>query len=46
METNYSKVQNENDKNNFRTTLQYQAQGDIEMKAYLESSGEMKYTTL
>uniref|UniRef100_A0A2S2QAK7 Zinc finger MYM-type protein 1 n=1 Tax=Sipha flava TaxID=143950 RepID=A0A2S2QAK7_9HEMI len=30
---------------NFRDILRYRAQGDFEMKTYLESSGKMKYTS-
>lgn len=42
IEINDSKVMNEG---NFREILRYRAQGDIEMKIYLESSGKMKYTS-
>lgn len=42
IEINDSKVMNEG---NFREILRYRAQGDIEMKTYLESSGKMKYTS-
>ncbi|XP_025417875.1 uncharacterized protein LOC112688740 [Sipha flava] len=42
IESNDSKVMNEG---NFREILRYRAQGDIEMKTYLESLGKMKYTS-
>ncbi|XP_025407219.1 zinc finger MYM-type protein 1-like [Sipha flava] len=42
IESNESKVMNEG---NFREILRYRAQGDIEMKTYLESLGKMKYTS-
>jgi len=44
IQINNSKVINDNSKGNFRKILRYRAQGDIEMKTYLESLGKMEYT--
>lgn len=45
IEINYSKVLNENNEDNFREILRYRVQGYIEMKAHLESSDNIKYTS-
>jgi hypothetical protein len=45
IEINDSKVINYKNEGNFKEILRYRAQGDIEMKIYLESSGKMKYTS-
>jgi len=45
IEINDSKVINDKSEGNFREIIRYRAQGDIEMKTYLESSGKMKYTS-
>jgi hypothetical protein len=35
----------QNNDGNFRTILRYRAQGDSDMRLYLESSGTIKYTS-
>lgn len=45
IEINDSKVINDINEGNFREILRYRAQGDIEMKTNLESSGKIKYTS-